>query len=76
MGRNYETLRRKIIGKYGKLGTFAEVLGIRAATLSQKLNGSSDWSRVEIEKVQRLLELTVDEVWLIFFADNVQDCTN
>ena len=75
MGRDYEPLRRKILGKYGKLGLFAKALGIRAGTLTDKLNGKTDWKREEIDKTAHLLSLTPDEVWLIFFAYNVQDCT-
>ena len=68
MGRNYEELRRKILGKYGQLGPFAKELGIQPSTLSLKLQGSTDWRREEIEKTAQLLDLTADEVWLIFFA--------
>ena len=75
MGRNYEELRRKILGKYGQLGPFAKELGIQPGTLSLKLQGATDWKREEIEKTSQLLDLTAEDVWLIFFAKNVQDCT-
>ena len=68
MGRDYEELRRKILGKFGQLGPFATELGIQPSTLSLKLQGASDWKREEIEKTAQLLELTPDDVWLIFFA--------
>ena len=68
MGRDYELLRRKILGKYGQTGLFAKDLKVTQSTLSLKLSGKTDWRRAEIEKAARLLSLTADEVWLIFFA--------
>lgn len=67
MSRNYEALRRKILGKYGCLAKFANDLGITPSTLSIKLKGGSDWTREEIEKSSQLLDLTADEVMAIFF---------
>ncbi len=67
MGRDYEALRRKILGKYGSLAPFAQELGITPSTLSLKLQGSSDWRRAEIESCIGLLELTLEEVQAIFF---------
>lgn len=67
MGRNYEELRKKILGKYGSLSLFANDLGITPSTLSIKLKGGSDWTREEIEKCIQLLELTVEEAMAIFF---------
>jgi hypothetical protein len=68
MGRNYEELRLKILGRYGQLSPFAKALGIQPSTLSLKLQGATDWKREEIEKTAQLLDLTANEVWLIFFA--------
>lgn len=68
MGRSYDELRRKILGKYGNLGPFAGELGIQPGTLSLKLQGRTDWKREEIEKTANLLDLDATEVWLIFFA--------
>lgn len=67
MAKDYEALRRRILGKFGSLGAFAEALGITASTLSFKLNGKSDWTRAEIEKAQQLLGLTPEEVLEYFF---------
>lgn len=67
MGKNYEGLRLRILGKFGSLGAFAEALGCTASTLSLKINGKSDWARTEIEKTQQLLDLTPDEVLEYFF---------
>ena len=68
MNRDYDMLRKRILGQYGSLGEFAKRMGMTPSTLSKKLAGASDWSRVEIENAAELLTLTPDEVWLIFFA--------
>ena len=67
MGRDYEVLRRKILGKYGKLAPFAEELGITLSTLSTKLKGKTDWKRGEIVHCIESLELTPEEAMAIFF---------
>ena len=68
MGRNYDELRLKILGKYGNLGPFAEELDIQPSTLTLKLQGKTDWKREEIEKTANLLDLDATDVWFIFFA--------
>jgi hypothetical protein len=67
MAKDYEALRRRILGKFGSLGAFADSMGFTASTLSCKLNGKSDWTRAEIEKAAELLELTPEEVLEYFF---------
>ena len=44
-------LRKRIRGKYLRIGDFAADLGITKGTLGLKLNGKSEWTRAEIEKV-------------------------
>lgn len=68
MGRDYEVLKRKILGKYGNLMSFAEAIGVTPSTLSLKLSGQSDWKRAEIALAIQLLELTLEEVESIFFS--------
>lgn len=46
----------------------AKILGINVATLSRKINGSSDFTRNEIEMLRMRLELTATELQAIFFA--------
>ena len=67
MQRDYTELKKKIRAKYATMAEFASLLGITNSTLSTKLAGESDWKRVEIEKVQQILDLTPDEVLAIFF---------
>lgn len=67
MAKDYEALRRRILGAFGSLGAFAVDMGFTSSTLSNKLNANSDWTRAEIEKAQQLLDLTPDEVLTLFF---------
>lgn len=46
---------------------FAKVLGIDKVTLYRKLNGSSDFTRSEIQKAKEKLELSSDQLDSIFF---------
>lgn len=67
LSREYRELRKRIRGKYTNLKDFAAKLDITPSTLSIKLKGKSDWTRTEIERVQKLLGLTPDEVITYFF---------
>lgn len=60
-------LRKRIRGKYLRIGDFAADLGITKGTLGLKLNGKSEWTRAEIEKVARLLDFTPEEILHYFF---------
>jgi hypothetical protein len=67
MAKDYETLRRRILGEFGSLYAFAAKMGFTPSTLSNKLGGNTDWTRAEIEKAQQLLDLTPAEVLTLFF---------
>lgn len=67
MGREYYEIRQKIRGKYRRMEDCAKDLGITQGTLSAKLMGKSEWSRVEIEKLAQLLELTPTDIMKYFF---------
>jgi transcriptional regulator with XRE-family HTH domain len=47
----------------------AVVLGISSATVSRKINGSSEFKRNEIQLLRYALKLSDDEVNAIFFAE-------
>ena len=67
MKRDYSELRKRIRSIYPRLADFAKDMGMTPSTLSLKLTGRSEWTRVEIEKVRRLLGLTVEELLFYFF---------
>ena len=63
----FAKLRGLIKEKYGAQGTFASALGIDESTLSKKLCGRQEWTRVEMEKACKLLGKTEQDVPGLFF---------
>ena len=47
----------------------AEAVGVSEATLYRKINGTSDFTRNEIQLIRQYLNLCAEEVDEIFFAD-------
>ena len=64
----YAKLRGRICEMYGTQATFAKLMKLNRATLTNKLNGASNWTRAEIEKACILLEIPITEVHLYFFS--------
>ncbi len=62
-------LRGKIVEKFGTQDKFAEAAKITPGTLSQKLNGKSDFTRLEILKWCELLEIPTQDISDYFFAN-------
>ena len=46
----------------------SDILGINEATLYRKMNGTSDFTRNEIQTIKLVLRLSIDDVENIFFA--------
>lgn len=65
--------KNKLLGKIKEHGTtleqFALELGISLSAIRRKINGSTQFNRVEIEKSCDLLNLTNEELLEIFFSD-------
>ena len=51
------------------MSEIATVIGVNQATLYRKINGTSDFTRNEIQLIRHALSLTVDEVDNIFFVE-------
>ena len=66
---NRAKLCGRIREKYGTQEAFAEVMDMSPATLSAKLRGKSDWTRLEIELAGKRLEIPVAEIPDYFFSD-------
>lgn len=47
----------------------ASIIGVNQATLHRKMNGTSDFTRNEIQLIRHALSLTNNEVCSIFFAE-------
>lgn len=49
----------------------AAVIGVNQATLHRKMNGTSDFTRNEIQLIRYALGLTDEEMTNIFFAEHL-----
>lgn len=64
---SYSKLRGRIREKYGTQEAFAKAMNMNYTTLSNKLNGKTEWTREEIERACTLLEIPVQEIPAYFF---------
>ena len=65
---NKNKLRGKIVEKGYSVRTIAAEIGLNKATFYRKMNGTSDFTREEIQKIAVLLDLSVQEKEEIFFG--------
>lgn len=65
--RTYGKLREKIRAEFGTIGAFAEAWGKDRSTVSNKLNGLTPWTHVDIEETCKLLGIAIEEVCGYFF---------
>lgn len=64
----YAKLRGRIVEKFGTMGKFAEALGTHINVVSRKLNGKRPFSKDDIEKWAKILEISIQEIGEYFFA--------
>ena len=50
---------------------FCEKIGVSRSAYYRKCNGSSEFTRDEIESIMRVLEISLEEGMLIFFSQEV-----
>ncbi len=65
---NGNMLRGLIIGAGYTLQEFSKELGINNTSLSYKINNKRDFTLKEVQKISRILRLTDDQIYTIFFA--------
>lgn len=65
---SYSKLRGKITEIFGTQEAFAEAIGMNKATISAKLNGRTDWTRIEMEQACSLLMIPLAEMHFYFFC--------
>ena len=53
------------------LGDVSTMLEINPATLTRKMSGESDFTRDEVQKLKKFLELSVVDADKIFFAEEL-----
>lgn len=63
--------KAKLAEKGVTLREISVVMGCNEATLYRKMQGKSDFTRNEIQLIKQKLNLTSEEVELIFFATEV-----
>ena len=68
---NSKKFKIKLLEKDKSIEDIASHIGCNIATLYRKLNGASDFSRNEIQQIANCLELTAEEVNLIFFDEKL-----
>lgn len=68
MGLKYAKLRGKIRECYGTQEAFSAAMAMHPSSISNKLNGATDWTRAEMEQAAKLLHFTLDEIHEYFFT--------
>lgn len=53
------------------LGAISTMLEINPATLTRKMSGESDFTRDEVQRLKKFLELSVIDADKIFFAEKL-----
>ncbi len=65
---NESALREKIVSRGMTVETFCGRHGFSAAVFRQKMKGSPEFTRSEMERIAVALELTAEDIRDIFFA--------
>lgn len=68
---NIQKLKGKIVEKYNTQSNFAKALGTSNQSWTKRTKGLVDFKCSEIEKIIKLLDLTEEETFLIFFSEKV-----
>lgn len=50
------------------IGELADALGLARITMSKKINGHTEFTLCEVREIVKILSLTKENVWEIFFA--------
>ena len=64
---SYAKLRGRIREKFGTQSTFAKSMEMDPSSLSNKLTGKTEWTRIEMEKVCDLLGIALADAHIYFF---------
>ena len=68
---NVDKLRGRIAECRMSISEFCKVAGFSRSTFDRKLNGESEFTRSEIERIISVLKLSDDEARAIFFKSHV-----
>lgn len=64
---SFSKLRGRIREKFGTQEAFAVAMDMSPATLSCKLTDKTEWTKSEIEKACKLLDIPVEQIHEYFF---------
>lgn len=70
---NERRFREKLVGAGLTIERLAEIIGINQATLYRKIAGKSEFTRIEMQIVQKALHLSREDLCSIFFADELAE---
>lgn len=68
---DFKALKGKMIEKYGSQNKFAKEFGVSNNTLSRKMQNKTPFSRDDIVKICKLLDIQTDQVGSYFFTKKV-----
>lgn len=66
---NTQLLKSRMVLVKDTLADLSEILGITPGTLSNKINGKSEFTQAEIGKIAEHYQLTGDEIKEMFFYE-------
>ncbi len=70
---NEQMFRERLFREGYTKERLAGEIGINQATLYRKINGSSEFTRIEMQIIQKALHLSRDDLCVIFFNDQLTD---
>lgn len=70
---DYSKLRGRIVEIFGQQTAFAKALNMKVASVSMKLNGKTEWSQKDIDRVSEALRIPDEEIKAYFFTRKIQD---
>ena len=65
---NRAELRGRIIAKGFTVDSFCEKIGMKRVTFDRRMNGKTEFTRDEIERIVTVLDISVSDLYRIFFA--------
>lgn len=69
---DHSKLLGRIVEKYGTRGIFAEAAGMTASQLYSRLQGTTEFTAEEIDRIATALEIPQSEIPAYFFTKKVR----
>ena len=70
---NERKFKAKLVEAGLTVEKLAEIIGINQATLYRKIAGKSEFTRIEMQVVQKALHLSREDLCSIFFAEGLAE---